>query len=264
MAEIITDAELVNQFAKKAMEEPEAVITTRAPSDTEVTLRGGYISQDGKVITVAEVRELTGADEEMVSKTGSTSKALNALLERGLIKLGTEDVTRDHLDTLLAGDRDAILIGIRCATFGRDLTLNVKCPNCNTSQTTVIDLVDDVPYKELKDKVVDRAWEMDTKKGKVTVALPNGIVQKKLMDNVDKTSAEINTLLLSGCITSLNGSPSVGALTALSLGMADRSNIIDEIIKRNPGPRLGEVKKACQACGEDIDLPLSLTDLFRI
>jgi hypothetical protein len=105
---------------------------------------------------------------------------------------------------------------------------------------------------------------METKLGLVTVALPNGVTQKKLMENYDKTSAEINTLLLSGCIVSLDGSPSVGAGTALSLGMADRTRIVDEIIKRNPGPRLGEVKKSCKACGEDISLPLSLLDLFRI
>jgi hypothetical protein len=84
------------------------------------------------------------------------------------------------------------------------------------------------------------------------------------MDNIDKTAAEVNTILLSGCITSINGAPSVGARTALSLGMADRNKIIDEILNRNPGPRLGEVKKTCQACGEDIPLPLSLTDLFRL
>lgn len=264
MAEIISDAELVNQFAKKAMEEPAVEVTTRAPSDSGVYLRGGYLAQDGRMITNAEVRELTGADEEFVSKTGSTAKALTALLERGLVKLGGEEVTRDHLDTMLAGDRDTILIGIRCATFGNDLALNVRCPNCNTDQTIVIDLSTDVPYKELSDKVRDRAWSMETKKGTVTVALPNGIVQKKLMDNVEKTAAEINTLLLSGCITSLDGSPSVGAATALSLGMSDRAKIIDEIIARNPGPRLGEVKKACQACGENIDLPLSLAELFRL
>ena len=94
--------------------------------------------------------------------------------------------------------------------------------------------------------------------------LPNGIVQKKLMENMDKTSAEINTLLLSGCIVTINGSPSVGASTALSLSMADRAKIIDQILEKNPGPRLGEVKKACKACGEDMDLPLSLVDLFRL
>jgi len=84
------------------------------------------------------------------------------------------------------------------------------------------------------------------------------------MENIDKTSAEINTLLLSGCIVSIDGVPSVGASTALALSMADRNAILDSIIDRNPGPRLGEVKKACKACGEDIQLPLSLVDLFRL
>jgi hypothetical protein len=84
------------------------------------------------------------------------------------------------------------------------------------------------------------------------------------MDNLDKTSSEVNTMLLAGCILSVNGAPSIGASTALSLGMADRNKLIDNIIERNPGPRLGEVKKVCKACGEDIHLPLSLLDLFRL
>jgi len=263
VTEIITDAELVNQYAKKVLEEPEVEVTTRAPSDSEVQLPGGYLTPSG-VIRTAEVRELTGEDEEIVSRTGSTAKALNALLERGVVKIGNEEVTRDHLDQLLSGDRDAILIGIRAITFGSELSVTVRCSNCSQQQQVVIDLLVDVPTKELKDAVNDRNWFVETKKGTVTVALPNGIVQKKLMDNIDKTAAEVNTILLSGCITSINGAPSVGARTALSLGMADRNKIIDEILNRNPGPRLGEVKKTCQACGEDIPLPLSLTDLFRL
>lgn len=263
MSEIITDAQLINEYAKKAMEEPAVEVLTRAPSDSEVTLRGGYLTPEG-VVTTAEVRELNGEDEEVVSKTGSTAKALNALLERGVVKIGTEDVTRDHLDTLLSGDRDALLIGIRCVTFGKELGVTVVCSNCNQQQPVTIDLTTDVPYKTLKDPIKDRSWNVETKLGTVRVALPNGVVQKKLMDNIDKTAAEVNTILLSGCIVSVNDAPSIGARNALALGMSDRSKIIDEILDRNPGPRLGEVKKTCQACGEDIPLPLSLTDLFRI
>ena len=264
MAEIITDAELVNKFAQKVMEEPEAKIVTRAPSDNTVTLHGGYIAADGSIVKTAEVKELTGEDEEIVAKTGTAAKALNMLLERGLVKVGGEVATKQHLDAMLSGDRDSILIGIRVVTFGKDLVVNAKCGNCQQLQEFTIDLVDDVPVRELKNPLSEREWEMDTKLGKATIALPNGIVQRKLMDNIEKTSAEINTLILSGCITSINGSPTFGASTALALSMSDRSKIVDEIIRRNPGPRLGEVSKACQACGEGVPLPLSLTDLFRL
>lgn len=264
MSEIITDAQLVAKFAEQAMEEPAKNIKTLAPSESEVQLPGGFIDLDGVLHTTAEVKELTGSDEEAVAKTGSSGKALNALLQRGLVKLGNKNTSSTDLDILLAGDRDAILLGIRKVTFGPTVELNVRCFSCNDEHTASIDLSADVPIKTLEDPIEDRQWEVTTKLGTALVALPNGITQKRLMENVDKTPAEINTLLLSGCIVSLNGAPSVGAGTALALGMADRTKIIDEIISRNPGPRLGEVKIACKACGEDIDLPLSLLDLFQL
>jgi hypothetical protein len=264
VSEIITDAQLVSQFAAKAMEEPEAIIKTQAPSDSEVQLPGGFISKTGEVIRTAEVKELNGMDEEAIAKAGSAAKAFNVLLQRGLVKLGSEDITKDHLDNLLSGDRDAILIGIRRVTFGEDITLNVQCASCSSPQSLEVNLYKDIPSKTLEDPIAERTFKVITKKGVVSVALPTGVVQKKLVDNTDKTVAEINTILLAGCILSIDDSPSSGASTALLLGMADRTKVLEEIIKRNPGPRLGEVKKTCQACGEDMDLPLSLTDLFRL
>jgi hypothetical protein len=264
VTKIITDAELVQQYANKVMEEPEQAITTRAPSDSEVLLPGGYILPNGELVTKAEVRELTGADEEAISKAGSTAKSLNVLLQRGLVKLGDTEVSKEDLDSLLSGDRDSILLGIRKVTFGRTLTVNIRCSSCAQDQTSEIDLDKDVPVKRLSDPVSERTWEVQTKQGIVHLSLPNGITQKKLMDNLDKTSAEVNTMLLAGCIVSVNGAPSIGTSTALSLGLSDRNKIVEDIIERNPGPRLGEVKKVCKACGEDIALPLSLLDLFRI
>lgn len=264
MPDIITDAELVNKFAAKAMEEPAPVIKTRAPSESEVSLPGGFVEANGEVVKTVEVRELTGADEEAVAKAGSSGKALDVLLQRGLAKIGSRSVEKEDLNALLAGDRDAILLGIRRVTFGDDMEVGFRCRTCGEEQRAVLFLTKDVPVVSLEDRVQEGTFEIETKKGTAVVALPNGITQRKLMENIDKTTAEINTLLLSGCIVSLNGSPSSGASTALSLGMADRTKIVDEIIKRNPGPRLGEVKKACQACGEDVLLPLSLLDLFRL
>lgn len=263
MTTVITDAELVNQYAKKAMEEPAVEVKTKAPSGPEVTLPGGFIDGDELVKTV-EVRELTGVDEEAIAKAATTGKALNVLLQRGLIKIGSRDVRKEDFDMLLSGDRDAILIGVRRITFGDTLELGINCLSCGEGQDVSIHLDEDIPVKTLEDPIADRTWSVETKKGHAVVSLPTGITQKKLLENSDKTTAEINTLLLSGCVMSVNGMPSMGASTVLNLGMADRSKIIDQILEKNPGPRLGEVKKTCKACGEDIALPLSLVDLFRV
>lgn len=258
---VITDAELVNKFAQQAQKEPESSIKTTAPSKPLVTLPGGFIN-NGEVVTTAEVRELTGLDEEAIAKAPTTGKALNLLLQRGLVSIGSREATLEDLDALLSGDRDAILIGIRRITFGDTVEFDLTCFNCNERQEISVHLKDDVPVRELGGK--PRSWAVDTKRGPVEVSLPTGITQKKLLENADKTSAEINTILLSGCVLSVNGMPSMGASTVLQLGMADRSKIVDEIISRVPGPRLGEVVKTCKACGEEMATPLSLVDLFRL
>jgi hypothetical protein len=149
-------------------------------------------------------------------------------------------------------------------TFGDDINITARCRDCGDTQDVSILLSSDVPVVELKDAKEDRTFEVETKTGTAIVALPNGVTQRKLMENFERTPAEVNTILLAGCLVSLNGEPSEGAMTALSLGMADRTKLVDEIIKRNPGPRLGEVTRACKACGELMALPLSLLDLFRI
>lgn len=258
---VITDAELINKFAEQATREPLSDVKTKAPSKPTVTLPGGFI-RDGEVVKTAEVRELTGVDEEAISKASTTGKALNLLLQRGLVSIGSKEATLEDLDLLLSGDRDALLLGIRRVTFGDTVEFETGCFNCSERQVVSVNLIDDIPVRELGNK--ERSWVIDTKSGPVEVALPTGITQKKLLENTDKTSAEINTILLAGCVLSVNGTPSMGASTVLQLGMADRSKIVQEIIDRIPGPRLGEVVKTCKACGEDISLSLSLVDLFRV
>lgn len=263
MSKVITDAELVNKFAQQAMEEPEQVIETKAPPGPEVELPGGFID-NGTLVTTVEVRELNGMDEEAIAKASNTGKALNVLLQRGLVKIGSRPATSLDLDLFLSGDRDAILIGIRRITFGETLDVNATCSNCGVKQEVSIDLKEDIPVVKLENPATDRTWNVKTKRGFITVALPTGVTQKRLMENSDKTSAELSTILLSGCVQAVNGEPSLGASTVLNLSIADRAQIVDEIMARTPGPRLGEVSKVCKACGEGIPLPLSLVDLFLI
>lgn len=263
MAEVITNQDLVNKYAEQVMKEPEETVTTRVPLGPEVSLPGGFI-ENNSLVTTVEVRELNGVDEEAIAKASTTGKALNVLLQRGLVKVGNREATKEDLDQMLSGDRDAALIGIRKVTFGETVEFKVTCQGCLTEQIVSVNLTDDIPVHKLENPVNDRTWSVETKKGYVTVTLPTGSTQRKLLENADKTSAEINTLLLTDCVLSVNGEPSVGAYTVLSLGIGDRSKLVEEILARNPGPRLGEVSKTCKACGEAIAIPLSLVDLFRI
>jgi len=260
-----SDPAALAKAAEEANKTPEVQVTTIAPSNTDVTLPGGYVTAEGALVKYAEVRELNGSDEEAIARAGSTGKVLAAMLQRGLVSVGGEKIDKDGLDRLLSGDRDAILIGIRRVTFGDTVEYAFACPLCRTDLTVTVDLSTDIPSVELDDPIDGRRFTYTSKNsGEIIVSLPTGLTQKKLLENDDKTRAELNTIVLASCVLSINGVPSLGASSVLKLGMLDRENIIDEIIKRNPGPRLGEVKTTCEACGEDIPMPLSLADLFRL
>jgi hypothetical protein len=261
---IISDPSTFAQLAEEVTN-PQVEVKTVAPSNSDVILPGGFIAKDGSLIKYAEVRELTGIDEEAVSKAGTPGKALAAMLQRGVVSIGTNAVDKSDLDQLLSGDRDALLIGIRRVTFGDEIEFGVTCPHCRSDLEIVVNLIDDVPTKTLDDPINDRTFTYVSKKnGAIVVGLPTGAIQKKLIENNDKNGSELNTILLAGCIKSVNGEPAIGATTALNLGMADREAIINELLARTPGPRLGEVKTTCEACGEDVATPLSLADLFRL
>lgn len=261
---LITDQSLLEKLTKEVNEEPKAEVKTLPPSNSEVMLPGGFIKPDGSIVKYAEVRELNGNDEEAIAKAGSVGRALNVMLQRGLVSIGMEPAKREDLDYLLAGDRDAILIGIRRVTFGESVEFNIKCPACSTALTVDVNVTEDIPVKTLDDPIADRTFTYKSRKGEIEVALPSGALQKKLMENTDKTVAELNTMLLSGCVKKINGNPSLGATSVLGLGMADREALIQEILDRNPGPRFGEVKTACEACGLELPMPIGLADLFRL
>lgn len=262
--ETTSNPRAVSAAIEEALKETPIEIKTIAPSNNDVNLPGGYISQDGSLIKYAEVRELNGSDEEAIAKAGSLGKVLNTILQRGLVSLGQEKVTKDTFEDLLAADREAILLGIRKVTFGEKADYNLFCPKCGEESVVTIDLNEDIPVSELADPIIDRKWDVEIKAGIAKVTLPNGRTQRLLMESTEKTSAELNTVLLEGCLIGINGQGSLGTSTVLKLGMGDREKLVEEILIKNPGPRLGDVMKTCEACGTEVNTPLSLMSLFRL
>jgi len=241
---------------------PEVVIPSLP--DTTVTLAAGLIDPfAGTVSTTAEVRELNGADEEAIAKLSDPGKALLAILERATVSIGEEPATKQLLGSLLAGDREALLLAIRKATFGSEVEVSTVCDKCPELQTFKIDLDKDVEVKKLEDPIRDRRFTVELKAGLAKVNLPTGDVQTQIINATDKNSAELDTMLLAACVTEIGDQPVLNANRIRTLGITDRRLLLDEIAKRNPGPQLSEIKKACGTCGQEVYLPLTLAELFR-
>jgi hypothetical protein len=230
--------------------------------DTHVELPGGFLASDGTIIRTAEVRELTGFDEEALAKAGSSAKVMSILLQRGVVKVGDEKPTQETFTGLLAGDRDALLLAVRRVTYGAEVEYQLMCPFCGQTIELAVDLAKDVEYKRLEEDA-ERRFVVDLSNGTALVALPNGGAQRALLQAEGKTFAELNTILLRHCVLEIDDFPVVNEDSVRKLKIKDRETILEELAKRAPGPDLNGVKKACPSCEEDIDLPLTLTGLFR-
>jgi hypothetical protein len=257
---------LANDLLTKAVqpeEQPFVAPDILAPSDTTVFLPGGYVTAAGEVIRTAEVRELNGKDEEAISKTNNFGKAVLTILQRGTVKIGDETATDQLLDQLLAGDRDALLLGILKVTFGNTPEVASYCEGCSDFKTISINMNEDIKSKILADPIGDRVFIVNGKAGEITVQLPNGVAQKEMILNSDKTSAELNTILLENTVTKINNVPVYNKSQVQLLGITDRRKITDELNKRVPGPQFEDTTVECPDCGSEVQVPINLGALFQ-
>lgn len=260
------DTLLTNAGPSGAPEIPDA------PDDL-VKLPGGLV-RNGNAIRIATVRELNGSDEEALSRalaSGSPFHFMDTLIERGTVKVGDQSATRELLKTLLIGDRDALALGIRIATYGDMMDIERwVCPVCQKLSDISFSLKEDIEYATLKNPVEDVVFEMQLRKGgSARVRLPNGNDQAAIFENEDWTTAQRNTILLSKCVltyTDPQGQEfNMAAFPSMSLKLStpDRQKIITEIYKRQPRPKYNEVKFTHDECGNEVVLALGITDLFR-
>lgn len=262
-----TNAAELNRLAAEAMapaatQTQSAVIT--APIDGLVNLPGGLVLASGEVIKTAEVRELTGRDEEALSKITSFGKLFNAILSRAVVKLGDRPVDEPLLDQVLAGDRDELLLGIYKVTFGQIAELQGYCQTCNEYKPVGVDVDTDIKRKVLIDPVNDKYFKVQGKKNEYTIVLPSGVTTKELVNNEDKNMAELSTILLGNAVLEINGSVVISKTQVQNLPLLDRRKISEEIAKRNPGPQFDDITLECTDCEGEVVVPINLGALFRL
>jgi len=238
------------------------------PPDCVVTLAHG-IKRDGVLLRDAEVRELTGEDEEHIAKVGSHwVRFMDALVSRGTVNIGGVPMTKEIGDELLVGDREDLILGIRRATFGSTLTIEgFTCGTCGDKSDLAVDL-NAVPRVKLEDPDdIVRRIELRNNHH-VEVRFVNGGDQRAIYSDLEATVAQSNTTLLSRCIVTYDGvsvgEPGGARVTGIvrKLGLADRKNILKYLYDNAPGPRFDQIEFAHDPCGTVIKLPLGWGDLF--
>ncbi len=265
----LDNPEALTQITQRAMSTMTPAPEIGSFPDTYVFLPAGLVTAKG-VDREAEVQELTGEHEEALAKAragNNPAKFLNTLLQSGVVSIGGKPVTNNMLSSLIQGDLDALLLGIRRATFGEEFEVfDVPCISCEKSNDLKLDL-SKIPVKELEDPSV-REFEVDLRRDrKARVKFPTGDVQNEIFKK-QMTVPEMNSITLAECVLGFttaggNYKPSNGLSDIKKLGIVDRRTIQDFIYTNQPGPRYDEVTASCGTCGSEVLVPLSVGILFR-
>jgi hypothetical protein len=109
------------------------------------------------------IKEITGNEEELISKPEMRTnygKAITALLANTITKFSDgENITitkqqftpskwEDVMRKLYLGDRDLALLKLREFTYGNELLVDTKCPNCNDTLKVTF-FIEEIPVKNI-------------------------------------------------------------------------------------------------------------------
>lgn len=235
--------------------------------DPFVDLPRGLFS-GGTFQTKAEVKELTGADEEYISKFNSGEEFFDAVLSTGVVQVGSLDL-RDVapsersglLSTLLVGERSYLFIAIARLTFGNERDYTVGCQKCETEVSFTLDLEKDLV---LPDTEVKASYDYTTGRGdKVTFRLATGADEKEIFSQKSASVAQQSTLLMASCLVSVNDNPEPDPRSYMrNLSMRDREALREVMDDLQPSVDT-DVEIACSNCGHVNLYRLGLLDLFR-
>lgn len=232
------------------------------PADLEVTLPGGIFIGDQRLRNV-RVRELTGADEEDLSRVKEIGAYARRLVELGVVNVEGRKVNPEVLGQMLIGDRDFLMVAIRRATFGDTLDLQITCRACEEKQEVEYHFAKDLPIREMgaSSSHVDVLLRSGQR---ASVRLPMAADQDEIYSIADKsTLAETNTVMLQRIVESIDEMPITTAAEVKNLGMVDRKKILDTVHEHRVGPQFAEVTYNCGRCGEEGPIVLNVFDMFR-
>ena len=220
-----------------------------------------------------EIKQMTAKEEDILTSRSLLRKgiALDRVIENIIVDKSIDP------DSLLVGDRNAIIIATRVSGYGPEYNTKISCPQCGTSQDYNFDLNESNTYTG---ENIDRLNLTDRNDGTFDVKLPktqldirfrllNGYDEKFFSKNVEsskkKKGAEQNiTQQLARLIVGVNGNETADAINYVvnNLPSLDSRHLRESYKLAAPNIDLKQYFE-CSECTheQDLEVPLS-ADFF--
>lgn len=216
-----------------------------------VSLPGGLVLEDDHPLDNAELRPLTGREEDWLARHPGVPSALavTRVLGSCLVRVGDMVPNPDLVRKLLVGDRDYLMLQLRRMTLGDEFQVVVVCPHC-TGKIDVSFNASEVSVERRRQTVPSYTLQLDGVGGKRSVRfrLPTGADQEAAL-GLDPAAA-MDTLLRRCLIGKVQ-----------HLGAQERSQVVDAM--ERVAPQVDpELDLTCPDCGGSFLTPFDATAFF--
>ena len=238
-------------------------------------LLAGYVDEEGTVHKEFAIKEITGVEEEAISKPGireNGGKVVRTILERCITRIGTltpkvgQSAWRDIIQSLSVSDQDYALLKIRELTLGSEIEMEHKCPHCKADLRTVVEIheLEIKPFGGEKELDFELPRGYRDKQGTIhrhgKIRFPNGFDREVLDTVARKNIGTANTMLLTRCIVEL-GDVKIHDNIIRELSIRDREYLLNVIKDNSYGVKL-ETDITCSSCGEEFRTTLNMVNFL--
>jgi len=207
--------------------------------DEVCTLLGGLMLEDGRWLSRAELRPLSGREEEWLARHPRvpSAVAVTHLLSACLLCLDDQPAHRDQVSRLLIGDRDYLMLHLRRLTLGETIRAVLTCQVCSAKMDVDFQAAD-VPVEYRPQTAASYTLDLVTGAGPdrtVHFRLPNGADQEAVLGLAGEQAVEA---LLARCLLNEGG---------VALVSSEQNMVIEAMEKLAPQLEL-ELELVCPEC----------------
>jgi len=209
--------------------------------------------ENGRRLSRAELRLLTGYEEEWVAQHTDTASALmtTKLLSECVVRLDEMPADETMVRKLLVGDRDFLILQLRQMTLGERFAAVLNCPGCGAAMDVEFS-AQDIPVEARPQSASIYSWQSKdpSRSGRpIRFRLPNGGDQETVTE-LPTDQAVKN--LLDRCLIDHGGKP---------LAADEREAVIDEMNRLTPQIDL-HLELSCPECLLSFTTPFDCTAFF--
>lgn len=240
-----------------------------ASSSRRVVLPGGLLDGAGRCFKSVVLRELTGADEELLcQRFENGARHVTAFLARAIaaIEGWSGAIDEQCVAGMLVGDRDYLLLRLRQVEVGDHVHQVVRCRSADCGRKVDVDFViSELPVRHVPTVCARYTTALVDEQGtrhEARLRLPSGADVEAIADLVAAAQpGAANTRLYARLLESIEGYDVSSEERVRALPMRLRQQLAAFISSAAPGPDL-LIDVACPYCEADLSYTFDLHGFF--